>query len=59
MLKVIGKKIVRKTIEMIKKLADPTDDEDDEEGDKETEDKKGISNIFINLFRYIKRRRIR
>jgi hypothetical protein len=38
MLKVMGKKVVRKTLEMIKKLADPNDD--DEESEEEETDKK-------------------
>jgi len=43
MLKVMGKKIVRKTIEMIKNLADSSDDGEDDDDDKsETEDKKDI-----------------
>jgi len=42
MLKVMGKKIVRKTIEMIKKLADPSDDDDNEDDEKSDDDKKDI-----------------
>jgi len=43
MLKVMGKKIVRKTIEMIKNLADSSDDGEDDDDDKsETENKKDI-----------------
>lgn len=38
MLKVISKKIVRKTIDMIKKMAEPDDDDDDEWEEEEEED---------------------
>lgn len=44
MLKVISRKIVRKTIEMVKKMAD-ADDEDDDDESEEEEEEGGADNL--------------
>lgn len=40
MLKVISRKIVRKTIEMVKKMADLDDEDEDEEWEEEEEEEE-------------------